>query len=59
MTLRCREEAAAERGRGGRVVLEVEDTGRGIAAEQLDRIFEPFVQVESGHTRRAAGRGSG
>ena len=31
---------------GGTVEIEVCDTGRGIAPEKLDRIFEPFVQVD-------------
>jgi signal transduction histidine kinase len=35
---------------------EVEDTGEGIAAEELDNIFEPFVQTESG---RRASQGTG
>ncbi len=30
----------------GTVAIHVADTGRGIAAEQLERIFEPFVQVD-------------
>ena len=41
------------------ILLEVEDTGSGIPADQLTRIFEPFVQVDSGHTRRASGTGLG
>ena len=30
----------------GRVRLHIEDTGRGIADDQLERIFEPFVQLD-------------
>ncbi|HEX2209776.1 MAG TPA: ATP-binding protein [Longimicrobium sp.] len=44
---------------GSWVCLRVEDTGIGIAPEQLERIFEPFVQVESGYTRRHEGAGLG
>ncbi|MFL5384021.1 MAG: sensor histidine kinase [Longimicrobiaceae bacterium] len=47
-------------GHGGRWVrVTVEDTGEGIAPEQLERIFEPFVQVDSGYTRRHEGTGLG
>jgi hypothetical protein len=35
------------------------DTGIGIAPEQLGRIFEPFVQAESGYTRNEGGTGLG
>jgi signal transduction histidine kinase len=49
----------AEDGGGSWVCLRVEDTGIGIAPEQLERIFEPFVQVESGYTRRHEGAGLG
>jgi len=44
---------------GGRVHLTVRDTGEGIAAEQLERIFEPFVQVDQRLTRAHAGVGLG
>ena len=33
--------------------ITVEDTGVGIANEDLERIFDPFVQVEGGYTRLA------
>lgn len=41
------------------VVYQVSDTGIGIAAEHLERIFSPFWQVEDPATRRAGGTGLG
>jgi signal transduction histidine kinase len=41
------------------VRVTVEDTGAGIEREQLERIFEPFVQVDSGYTRQHEGTGLG
>ena len=41
------------------LVLDVEDTGIGIAAENLERIFSPFWQVEQGKARRVGGTGLG
>ncbi|HEX6040492.1 sensor histidine kinase, partial [Longimicrobium sp.] len=49
----------ATQAEGAWVCLRVEDTGIGIAADQAERIFEPFVQVESGYTRRHGGAGLG
>lgn len=56
--------------RGGRVELEctrtesataisVHDTGQGIPEAQRERIFEPFVQVDAGLTRKQSGVGLG
>jgi PAS domain S-box-containing protein len=39
--------------------IAVSDTGIGIPAEQLESIFQPFVQVEGGMTRPAEGSGLG
>lgn len=41
------------------VTFQVQDTGIGIAAHHYDRIFEPFWQVEQGHTRERGGTGLG
>ncbi len=43
--LACEPAGAATRGTGA-VSLRVRDTGRGIAAAQLARVFDPFVQVD-------------
>ena len=44
---------------GDEVRVSVSDTGRGIAAEQLARVFEPFVQVDARLTRTQEGVGLG
>ncbi|GLC28556.1 PAS domain-containing protein [Roseisolibacter agri] len=42
-----------------RVAIHVSDTGRGIAAAELERVFEPFVQVDASRTRTQEGVGLG
>jgi len=41
------------------VRVRVRDTGRGIAPERLESVFQPFVQVDSGRTRVHHGVGLG
>jgi signal transduction histidine kinase len=44
--------------RGDRTLIHVADTGRGIPEDQLERIFEPFVQVNSdGASKKGFGLG--
>ncbi|PIQ26316.1 hypothetical protein COW36_15000 [bacterium (Candidatus Blackallbacteria) CG17_big_fil_post_rev_8_21_14_2_50_48_46] len=44
---------------GRNVLLMIQDTGIGIAAEDLDKLFQPFVQIDSGFSRKYAGTGLG
>ncbi|MDB5802386.1 MAG: putative two-component transcription regulator and sensor protein [Rhodocyclales bacterium] len=44
---------------GGMAVVSVEDNGNGIAPGFVASLFEPFRQVDSSQTRRAAGLGLG
>jgi signal transduction histidine kinase len=46
-------------GDGELVTIQVWDSGPGIPADRLQSIFEPFVQVNDGHTRQHAGVGLG
>jgi signal transduction histidine kinase len=43
----------------GEIRVEVRDTGIGIDPQHLDRIFDPFWQVEQSSTRRFGGTGLG
>jgi len=44
---------------GGMIRMWVSDTGIGIPADQLERVFEPFFQVDRGMTRSYPGIGLG
>ncbi len=53
---------ASENGAGGElheVHFEVRDTGIGVDVDQIERMFEPFSQVDSSTTRKYGGTGLG
>jgi signal transduction histidine kinase len=43
----------------GKVSIRVIDTGRGIPADKLNTIFDPFIQVDASHSRESQGTGLG
>jgi cell cycle sensor histidine kinase DivJ len=53
------EVAVGARRLGSRLTFWVSDTGIGIAAEDLDRLGQPFMQVQNDYTRRYDGTGLG
>lgn len=44
---------------GGRTVVHVDDDGPGIAPEDRERVFEPFIRAEPGRERETGGVGLG
>jgi signal transduction histidine kinase len=64
ITVDCSVQAEAEPGAwlrdpGPWMCIHVQDTGIGIEAGQLERVFRPFVQADAGHTRAHGGTGLG
>lgn len=50
---------AATRGAVGRIVVRVSDMGIGMTPQQMDKLFQPFVQADASTTRKYGGTGLG
>jgi signal transduction histidine kinase len=59
VSVRCGTEKRAEASEQDWACIVVEDTGVGIAADDLERVFDAFVQVDAGYTRAHGGTGLG
>lgn len=57
--LECVGQVETEDGWQAQIRIRVKDTGIGIAAENIDRIFEKFVQADTSITRNYGGTGLG
>ncbi|MCL2459248.1 MAG: ATP-binding protein [Desulfobulbus sp.] len=58
-TIALRVSREKAKGRKERLRFEVEDSGIGIPSESIDKLFQPFSQVDSSSTRRYGGSGLG
>ncbi len=58
VTVECDAEVPPEADGVGTIAISIRDTGRGIAADKLERIFEPFVQIDR-HLTGASQQGVG
>ena len=52
-------DVACQRGNDGGLLLTVEDTGLGIPAEKLKKVFDAFSQIDNRYDRKAGGTGLG
>ena len=46
-------------GLGDLIIIDIADTGIGMTKEQMDRLFNSFVQTDSSTTRKYGGTGLG
>ncbi|HEU0076327.1 MAG TPA: histidine kinase N-terminal 7TM domain-containing protein, partial [Longimicrobiaceae bacterium] len=58
-TVRVEARCEGAAGETGVAVFRVRDTGIGITPEQIERLFQPFVQADASTTRRYGGTGLG
>jgi PAS domain S-box-containing protein len=58
-TVRVEARCEGAAGAPGQAVFRVRDTGIGITPEQIERLFQPFVQADASTTRRYGGTGLG
>ena len=59
ITIRATVEFLGMTGRVARLITEIEDTGRGIAEEDQEKIFNPFVQIKEADIESGEGMGLG
>jgi signal transduction histidine kinase/DNA-binding NarL/FixJ family response regulator len=57
--LEVRTDVTARRDDSIEIAIDVTDTGIGIAADVIPRLFQPFSQAETGHEKRFEGNGLG
>jgi signal transduction histidine kinase len=57
ITLAVRRDTSA--GQGEQMVFDIQDTGIGMTPEQVDKLFQAFVQADSATTRKYGGTGLG
>jgi len=60
VTVECDSAGAGANGHGEMVSIAVRDTGRGIAQNKIEKIFEPFVQIDrhlTGESQQGVGLG--
>ncbi len=57
VTLRAKTKNELQPNQIGYLYFEVEDTGKGIASDMLEKVFQTFVQSDDGHANKGTGLG--